>query len=94
MDLPVNAKAESRVLVPWEQRNYKNLTVTDSSGLYNISLIHCANEITRFQAALQVFWVARMIGIGVMAVMSGKLGGVLVTLLRMHADCLPRCRTQ
>ena len=31
MDLPVNAKAEGRVLVPWEHRVYPNMTKTDSS---------------------------------------------------------------
>ncbi|KAF8064866.1 hypothetical protein FPV67DRAFT_1419057 [Lyophyllum atratum] len=31
MDFPINAKAEGRVLVPWEHRKYPNLTVQDSS---------------------------------------------------------------
>lgn len=32
MDVPINAKAEGRVLVPWEHRKYPNLTLQDSSG--------------------------------------------------------------
>ncbi|KAF8905928.1 hypothetical protein CPB84DRAFT_1813928 [Gymnopilus junonius] len=31
MDFPINAKAEGRVLIPWEHRTYPNLTVQDSS---------------------------------------------------------------
>ena len=31
MEFPINAKAEGRVLVPWEHRVYPNLTVQDSS---------------------------------------------------------------
>src|SRR4051794_16982261 len=29
MDFPINAKAEGRVLVPWENRNYPNTTNQD-----------------------------------------------------------------
>ncbi|KAF9237133.1 hypothetical protein BU15DRAFT_76241 [Melanogaster broomeanus] len=32
MDFPINAKAEGRVLVPWEHQKYPNLTLQDSSG--------------------------------------------------------------
>ncbi|KAF8153340.1 hypothetical protein B0H34DRAFT_784438 [Crassisporium funariophilum] len=32
MDFPINAKAEGRVLVPWEHRTFPNLTKQDSSG--------------------------------------------------------------
>ncbi|TFK32162.1 capsular associated protein [Crucibulum laeve] len=32
MDFPINAKAEGRVLVPWEHRHRPNLTVQDSSA--------------------------------------------------------------
>ncbi|KAH6891741.1 capsular associated protein [Coprinopsis sp. MPI-PUGE-AT-0042] len=32
MDFPINAKAEGRVLIPWEHRQYPNLTKADSSG--------------------------------------------------------------
>ncbi|KAF9462250.1 hypothetical protein BDZ94DRAFT_1166281 [Collybia nuda] len=32
MDFPINAKAEGRVLVPWEHRNYPNMTLQDSSA--------------------------------------------------------------
>ncbi|KAF9010289.1 hypothetical protein BDQ17DRAFT_1388221 [Cyathus striatus] len=32
MDFPINAKAEGRVLVPWEHRVRPNMTVEDSSG--------------------------------------------------------------
>lgn len=31
MDFPINAKAEGRVLVPWEHRKYPNSTEQDSS---------------------------------------------------------------
>lgn len=31
MDFPINAKAEGRVLVPWENQQYSNLTF-ESSG--------------------------------------------------------------
>ncbi|KAG8859740.1 capsule-associated protein CAP1 [Tulasnella sp. 330] len=31
MDFPINAKAEGRILVPWEHRNYPNTTKQDSS---------------------------------------------------------------
>ena len=34
MDFPVNAKAEGRVLIPWEHRAFPNLTLQDSSGMY------------------------------------------------------------
>ena len=33
MDFPINSKAEGRVLVPWEHREYPNMTQQDSSGL-------------------------------------------------------------
>lgn len=32
MDFPINAKAEGRVVVPWEHRQFPNLTRQDSSG--------------------------------------------------------------
>jgi len=32
MDFPINAKAESRILVPWEQRRFANLTVSASGA--------------------------------------------------------------
>ncbi|TFK29423.1 capsular associated protein [Coprinopsis marcescibilis] len=32
MDFPINAKAEGRVLIPWEHQQYRNLTKQDSSG--------------------------------------------------------------
>jgi len=32
MDFPINAKAEGRVLIPWEHQLYPNLTKQDSSG--------------------------------------------------------------
>ncbi|PFH48325.1 glycosyltransferase family 90 protein [Amanita thiersii Skay4041] len=32
MEFPINAKAEGRVLVPWEHRKYPNMTQQDSSG--------------------------------------------------------------
>ncbi|KAF8715627.1 hypothetical protein AX14_012556 [Amanita brunnescens Koide BX004] len=32
MEFPINAKAEGRVLIPWEHRMYPNLTVQDSSN--------------------------------------------------------------
>lgn len=32
MDFPINAKAEGRVVVPWEHQRYPNLTQQDSSG--------------------------------------------------------------
>ncbi|KAF5344604.1 hypothetical protein D9758_013894 [Tetrapyrgos nigripes] len=31
IDFPINAKAESRVIVPWEHRQHPNLTIQDSS---------------------------------------------------------------
>jgi hypothetical protein len=39
MDFPVNAKAEGRVLIPWEHRAFPNLTLQDSSGMYHLPLI-------------------------------------------------------
>ena len=35
MDLPVNARAEGRVLVPWEHRKYPNMTLQDSSRKFS-----------------------------------------------------------
>ncbi|KZT26069.1 glycosyltransferase family 90 protein [Neolentinus lepideus HHB14362 ss-1] len=32
LDFPINAKAEGRILVPWEHQKYPNLTTQDSSG--------------------------------------------------------------
>lgn len=32
MDFPINAKAEGRILVPWEHVNYPNMTKQDSTG--------------------------------------------------------------
>lgn len=32
LDFPINAKAEGRILVPWEHQKYPNLTYQDSSG--------------------------------------------------------------
>jgi hypothetical protein len=34
MDFPINEKAEGRILVPWEESKYTNLTADSSSGLY------------------------------------------------------------
>ena len=31
MDIPVNARAEGRILVPWEYRQYPNMTTQNSS---------------------------------------------------------------
>jgi hypothetical protein len=33
MDFAINARAEGRVLVPWEYRNYPNITRQESSGI-------------------------------------------------------------
>ncbi|KAG2006903.1 capsular associated protein [Coprinopsis cinerea AmutBmut pab1-1] len=38
MDFPINALAESRVLVPWEHQHYPNMTTQDSSGGLNAML--------------------------------------------------------
>lgn len=42
MDFPINGKAEGRILIPWEHREYPELTVQDSSSknnnLYNYGL--------------------------------------------------------
>ena len=38
MDFPINEKAEGRVLVPWEQNKFANLTVDSSSQSKLISL--------------------------------------------------------
>jgi hypothetical protein len=43
MDFPINAKAEGRVLVPWEHRKYPNMTRQDSSG----ELLHRSFQIRR-----------------------------------------------
>lgn len=32
MDFAINARAEGRVLVPWESRNYPNITSQQSLG--------------------------------------------------------------
>lgn len=34
MDFPINGKAEGRILVPWEHKQYPNLTVQDTSGMH------------------------------------------------------------
>ncbi|KDQ56557.1 glycosyltransferase family 90 protein [Jaapia argillacea MUCL 33604] len=39
MDFPINAKAEGRILVPWEHRHFPNLTLQDSSSAF---IIFCA----------------------------------------------------
>lgn len=37
MDFPINAKAEGRILVPWEHRTFPNISQQDSSGAqYNV----------------------------------------------------------
>ncbi|CDZ96493.1 Endoplasmic reticulum protein EP58, contains filamin rod domain and KDEL motif [Phaffia rhodozyma] len=36
MDFPINEKAEGRVLVPWEQNQYANLTVDSSKGIKSV----------------------------------------------------------
>lgn len=52
MDIPVNAKAEGRVLVAWEHIRYPNLTSQDSSGMclsLCVRFIHhvtCAGGVT------------------------------------------------
>jgi hypothetical protein len=33
MDFPINEKAEGRILVPWEQNKFANLSVDSSSSL-------------------------------------------------------------
>ncbi|EGO01338.1 glycosyltransferase family 90 protein [Serpula lacrymans var. lacrymans S7.3] len=38
MYFPVNAKAEGRVLVPWEHQNYPNLTEQDSTSEFEVML--------------------------------------------------------
>ena len=32
MDFPINGKAEGRILLPWEHKQYPNLTIQDTSG--------------------------------------------------------------
>jgi len=32
MDFPINAKAEGRVLIPWEHRHFPNTTSQNSTG--------------------------------------------------------------
>ena len=32
MDFPINGKAEGRILIPWEHKEYPSLTVQDTSG--------------------------------------------------------------
>lgn len=34
MDFPINGKAEGRILIPWEHKQYPNLTVQDTSGAH------------------------------------------------------------
>ena len=32
MDFPINGKAEGRILIPWEHKQYPELAVQDTSG--------------------------------------------------------------
>jgi len=51
MDVPINAKAEGRVLVPWEHRKYPNLTLQDSSGK---SGNLCYNQLPTYSLYMQL----------------------------------------
>ncbi|KAL4061999.1 glycosyltransferase family 90 protein [Scleroderma citrinum] len=42
MDFPINAKAEGRVLVPWEYQQYSNLTYQDSGTVWDAYRRTCA----------------------------------------------------
>lgn len=55
MDFPINAKAEGRILVPWEHTMYPNTSKQDSSGaVYSSSRNHRLFHSYPVQAELKV----------------------------------------
>lgn len=46
MDFPINGKAEGRILIPWEHKEFPEMSVQDSSGeLLQTALVIESNDI-------------------------------------------------
>lgn len=43
MDFPINGKAEGRILIPWEHKEYPELSVQDTSGRFLWSTLFFQN---------------------------------------------------
>lgn len=74
MDFPINEKAEGRILVPWEEKLYSNLTAdskSESSGLRELKLT--------FQRASNTFWAESSFPTGKATQTSGSRIDGLVT---------------
>jgi hypothetical protein len=85
MDLPVNALAESRVLVSWEHSLFPNTTTQNSSGtspypLFLLFLIH------QLQLVLNRYLGGNSNQTGPTMVMSGKPGGGFATQTPLPGD--------
>jgi hypothetical protein len=39
MDMPINARAEGRVLVPWEHRQYSNTTQQTAGKCFDVNYL-------------------------------------------------------
>lgn len=71
MDFPINAKAEGRILVPWEHRTFPNISQQDSSGAqYNVVTFF---RLTFFQAVLRKCLGVNLYPIGVATETFGSL---------------------
>ena len=79
MDFPINEKAEGRILVPWEEKLYHNLTVDSTGALFQIWLGSIADKV---QTVSNTFSEESLYRIGVVMAMFGKLIVAPVILLR------------
>lgn len=70
MDFPINAKAEGRILVPWEHKMYPNTSQQDSSGSLRFSL-PCYFAYSFAQVGSRVCLGANLCPIGEATVMFG-----------------------
>lgn len=87
MDFPVNALAEGRVLVPWEQRKYSNISKQDSSGNF-FFLFHSFFLIRQFQPVSNQSLGANSKLTGPTMVTFGKLGGELAVQKPQQGGCI------
>lgn len=84
MDFPINAKAEGRILVPWEHRMYPNMTQQNSSGVYIMSCSSTFHQHDPLQLASRPCLEASLFQIGAETAMFGKhTGGRAIPLPKL-----------
>lgn len=86
MDFPINEKAEGRILVPWEEKLYQNLTADSSSEDQRV--IYLADRLQRESITSLV---ANSFPTGAVTEMSGRPTVAPATRRLKPVDCLDLC---